>query len=122
MFPKNDLSGDTIVIYPWREGKPLEIEWAEHEGWDDICTKLSVCLYERYGDFYDEECEEKFEFPYSVYVYELREHYLISKSSIEEFEDMEHTCVVDKNYFNIVLFYKEMCEPFTNKNFFNQQE
>ena len=113
MFRKNDLDNDIAIINPWKEGKPLEILWKEDESWSDILKRYDLHGYDTFADFCDYEAEEmETEYPYSVIVYEFENHLLICKWDITEFSCLENTCVVEKNYFNLLEFYKEMCIPF----------
>ncbi len=117
MFRKNDLDNDVAIIYPWKEGKPLELLWKSEESWPDIMRRYDLHCYDTFADFIDYYGENReTEYPYSVIVYEFENHFLICKWDISEFECLQHTCVVDKNYFNLLEFYKEMCIPFMGKN------
>lgn len=113
MFRKNDLQDGVTVIHQWKGGEPLEILWEKGESWADVIRRYDLHLYDSFSDFVEYEEEDKdTKYPYSVLVYEFEHHFLICKWDIYDFSYLQHTCVVDKNYFNVLEFYKEMCFPF----------
>jgi len=113
-----DEDSEEILIPFWNADGYVSIQWGENESVDDIFKKYDIVLYDLFLDFYDIDNETlKYQYPYSVNIYEFKSKdcYLALRNEMTEFDDILHSVAIPYNHFNIYLFYKEMCMPFTSR-------
>lgn len=91
------------------------LSWKENETVKEMMNRNEMYHYDDFHSHIDPNisiAEQSLEYPYSVTVYEMKSHYLITKSPLSICDDLFDAVVLEKNGFNYIRFFKEMCIPF----------